>query len=114
MWVIGLAYVHRDNSVAYGIYNDDTMVGMVILLELNNKYSFSEFFIADDYQNQGFAKEAVKCIIDKFKKERKYSNIMIFVHESNKVALHLYEKSGFKITGDPTWSKYFYVMEIDI
>lgn len=50
----------------------------------------------------------------KFKEERKYSNITIFVHENNKVAFHIFEKSGFKITENPPWSKYFYVMEMNI
>lgn len=89
MWVIAQAYVHCYNSVAYGIYNEDTMIGMVILIEFRNKYSFSDFFIAD-YQNQGYAKQAVDRIIEKFKIEKKISNITIYVHESNIVDLHIY------------------------
>jgi len=116
LWVIANAYVHRKNSVAYAIYNDDIMVGMVILIDqgIKHRYSFADLFIADNYQNLGFATGAANCIIEKFKFESKYSNITIFVHESNTIALHIYEKVGFKITGNAEWDNCFYVLELNI
>ncbi len=90
------------------------MVGMCILLEQKNWYSFTEFFIADNFQGQGFAYEAAKCIIDKFKSERKYSTIKIYVHETNTIALHVYEKAGFKKIGNPEWGKDFWVLELEM
>ena len=52
--VIAEAYIYRETSRAYAIYNDDTVIGLVIIDEerRNKPYRFTDLFIADDYRNK--------------------------------------------------------------
>lgn len=98
---LAMAYIYRDIVTVYGIYNDDTMVGIVSLIRNNkhNIYSFTDLAIADMYRDKGYGKEAVKCVIGMFKEERKYNSVVIRVYHSNARAIHIYEKYGFSKSG---------------
>lgn len=54
--------------------------------------------VKPSYQNQGFGKLLTKESI-KFAKEKGYQ-IKLEVHQSNKKAIGIYKKFGFKFTGD--------------
>jgi ribosomal protein S18 acetylase RimI-like enzyme len=114
--VLAEAYVHRDCATAYGICNDDIMVGMLVLLDRPNlkNYSFTDLFIADNHQRCGYATKAVKYLVDKFKDERKYSEISLCVHNSNTIAIKIYENEGFTITEKASWDENFFMMILSI
>lgn len=115
-YVLAEVYIYRQHSTAYGIYNDDTMVGLVALRDrpTTQNYSFTDLFIADNYQNKGYAKGAVKKIIEKFKAEGKADTIDLFVHETNDIALKIYKDYGFKEIERAAWDSSFIKCSINI
>ena len=111
--VIADAYIYRETSLAYAIYYEDDIIGLVILGEQgkDQSYEFTNLFIADDYRNQGFGEQTVKAIIDHFIGKNAKS-IRLQVHKSNEVAVHIYQKCGFLIKGASKWDADFWVMEM--
>ena len=111
--VIADAYIYRETSLAYAIYHEDDVIGLVILSEQGKEhsYEFTNLFIADDYRNQGFGEKAVMAIIHHFIAKNAKS-IHMQVHKSNDVAIHIYQKCGFMIKGTSKWDDHFWVMEI--
>ncbi|MGI6239697.1 MAG: GNAT family N-acetyltransferase [Christensenellales bacterium] len=108
-YVLAEAYTYRHNSNAYGIYEDDTIIGLVILRDRprNQDYSFTDLFIADPFQSRGFGKLAVEEIIKKFEKEGKADRVEIYVHNTNDTAIRLYMKVGFVEAGKAAWDEEF-------
>ena len=115
--VLALAYVYRENSLAYAICSDETIIGLVILRvnpQESRPYSFTEMFIADGFQRQGYGKQAVKAILEKFRKEKKSELVQIQVHDSNEVAIKIYEQCGFVEISRAKWNNEFLVMELQL
>ncbi len=111
--VLADAYIYRKTSLAYAIYYDDVVIGLVILDEKgkNQSYEFTDLFIADDYRNKGYGEHIVKEIINHFvRKDAK--SIHMQVHKSNKIAMHIYQKCGFSIKETSPWDNDFLIMEI--
>lgn len=113
--VLADAYIYRETSLAYAIYNDEYIIGLVILDEegKNQAYEFTDLFIADDYRNKGYGENAVKEIINHFiRKDAK--SIHMQVNKSNEVAIHIYRKCGFSIKETSPWDNDFWIMEITL
>lgn len=111
--VLADAYIYRDTSLAYAIYCDDNVIGLVILDEEGKKqsYEFTDLFIADDYRNKGYGERAVKEIINHFISKNAKS-IHMQVNKTNEVAIHIYQKCGFSIIKTSPWNDDFWVMEM--
>ena len=111
--VIAEAYIYRETSLAYAIYNDDNIIGLVILDEegKDQSYRFTDLFIADDYRNKGYGEQAVTAIIDHFL-EKHAKSIRMQVHKTNEVAIHIYQKCGFVFKEVASWDNGFWVMEM--
>jgi diamine N-acetyltransferase len=114
--VLAEAYIYRKNSSAYGIYLNDSVIGLVIILEKPsaNYYSFTDLFISDPYQGKGYGKRAMQLIIDKFKNEGLSETVEIQVHISNKTEIHICKEAGFEIAGNAEWDSNFYVMRMTL
>lgn len=114
--VLAEAYIHRSIATAYGIYNEDIIVGMIVVLDRpkHQNYSFNNLFIADNYQGCGYGIEAVRCTVEMVAAEGKYSEISILVHNSNRTARKIYEKVGFVISGNAKWDKDFLCLKMQI
>lgn len=114
--VLAGAYVARKTATAYGIYAGDTVVGLVVICtEPNEKgYWFNDLFIADGYQNKGYAKEAVRLILEKFKAEKKSDTVEIQVNYTNKYAIKTYEYHGLSVTGKAKWDENFLIMSLSL
>jgi len=110
MWLVGLAYIHRDGVNAYGVYDGETLVGLMLLFE-RTKYGIAEFFIGDKYQRRGYGYAAMQAVIARFRAEAKFPVISVIVHGANKPALALYEKCGFAVTAAADWDSNFKIME---
>ena len=101
--ILARAYAYRESrSKAYVIYNDTLPVGMALYYDCAelNAYDLSQLFIDERYQGNGFGIEATKQIIDKMKSDSKYDKVMLCYIDGNEVAKNMYEKLGFKLTGD--------------
>lgn len=112
-YVLAEAYVYRNDCTAYGIYSGDTAVGLVILRDRPAEgapYSFTDIFIADNFQRRGYGQSAVEAIMQKFRSERLRGEVEIQVHEGNVPALKIYRRCGFEEIKRAEWNSSFLVM----
>ena len=101
--MLARAYAYRESrSKAYVIYNDNLPVGMALYYDCAelNAYDLSQLFIDERYQGNGFGIEATKQILDKMKSDSKYDKVILCYIDGNEAAKNMYEKLGFKLTGD--------------
>lgn len=75
----------------YGLYEE---AGKVPQLWLDR------FFIDYRFQQKGYAKKAMLALLEVMKYEYGEQTIYLSVYEQNGVAIHLYEKLGFKFNGE--------------
>lgn len=110
--VLANAYLYRESALAYAIYLDETIIGMVILDEKGTEgvYEFTDLFIADDYKGKGHAAETVEVILNHFK-QKGAKAVQMQVNKENAVAIHVYKKCGFEEDGTVPWNKEFLFMK---
>lgn len=103
MKLLARAYAYRNyRSKALIIYHDDFPVGMALYHDCDdfNAYDFSQLFIDERYQGNGYGTEAAKQILDLMRTDNKYSKVILCYIEGNDSARKLYEKLGFELTGE--------------
>lgn len=101
--ILARAFAYReDRSQAFVIYNKDIPIGMAMYHDLDDwkVYDFSQFFIDQRYQGNGFGYEAAKQIIQMMKDDGKYDKVVLCYIDGDEAARKLYEKLGFKHTGE--------------
>lgn len=101
--ILARAYAYRERrSNAYIIYNDDLPVGMALYYDCDelNAYDFSQFFIDERYQGNGFGIEAAGQILELMKSDGKYDKVTLCYIDGNVAAKNMYEKLGFHLTGE--------------
>jgi len=96
------AYVRRDLVEPYAIYNDETMVGFVMIIpdddDLQSMYIW-RFMVDQKYQGQGFGKQTLKLIIEMVESRHAFTAIKLSFEPENSHAKNLYESLGFVLTG---------------
>ncbi|MCL1883236.1 MAG: GNAT family N-acetyltransferase [Defluviitaleaceae bacterium] len=101
------AYVSRHYMTAYGIYNECTIVGMVLVrnepANYTKNYAFTEFFIADNYLRKGYGRKAVAALLAMLKNEKGFDVARICVDEENYIALKFFKKCGFIEESGACW-----------
>ena len=101
--LLARAYAYRESrSNAYVIYNDALPVGMALYYDCDelNAYDFSQFFIDERYQGNGFGIEAARQILEMMKSDGKYDKVILCYIDGNEAAKTMYEKLGFHLTGE--------------
>lgn len=101
--ILARAYAYRESrSNAYIIYHDDLPVGMALYYDCDelNAYDFSQFFIDERYQGNGFGMEAARQILEMMKSDGKYDKVTLCYVDGNDAAKNMYEKLGFRLTGE--------------
>lgn len=96
--ILARAYAYRNSrSRALLIYEDETPVGMVLYHDEESleAYVFSEIFIDEQFQGNGYGRTATKLVLDNMKKDGKYSKVILCYIEGNDAAKKLYEGFGF-------------------
>ena len=64
-----------------------------------NVYDFSQLFIDERYQGNGFGIEAARQILELMKHDGKYDKVTLCYIDGNEAAKNLYKKLGFYLTG---------------
>ena len=103
MKLLARAYAYRNSrSNAFVIYNDTTPVGMALYYDCEeiNAYDFSQLFIDERYQGNGFGIEAARQILELMKNDGKYNKVVLCYIDGNEAARNMYEKLGFRLTGE--------------
>ena len=101
--ILARAYAYRDSrSQAFVIYSDELPVGMAMYHDWDeaDAYDFSQFFIDQRYQGQGYGYEAAGLILDRMRLDGKYDKVCLCYIEGDDAAKRLYEKLGFHHTGE--------------
>ncbi len=92
------AYVFYDIVTPFAIYNDDIMVGFIMLRynEGHNSYFIWQLMIDEKFQSKGYGKEAMKLAIEWMKKDERCHEIITTYKKGNQCAADLYTKLGFE------------------
>ena len=101
--LLARAWAYRkQRSRAYVIYVDETPVGMALYYDLAQAkaYDFSQLFIDCNYQGKGYGENAARQILARMKEDGKYNKVTLCYIEGNEAARCLYEKLGFRETGE--------------
>lgn len=95
------AYVYSKTAYPFAVYDDETLVGFIMMgyYELKDYYTLWEFMIDYRYQNKGYGRQALKLGLDFVKDKFNPDSIYTGVAPGNSVAKGLYESVGFKDTG---------------
>ena len=98
------AWLYRNNNDVYpfAIYNDEVPVGFMLLDEDLEERCLViwRIMFPIEYQNKGYGTQAIRQIIQMAKDSNKYDYLLIACVPENKIAKHVYEKLGFKPTGE--------------
>ncbi|WBW96304.1 GNAT family N-acetyltransferase [Oceanirhabdus sp. W0125-5] len=92
------AYIHYDVISPFAIYNDDIIVGFIMLRynEGYNSYFIWQLMIDEKYQSKGYGKQATKLAIEWMKKDERCKEIVTTYKKGNNCARDLYLKLGFE------------------
>ncbi|MBR3060321.1 MAG: GNAT family N-acetyltransferase [Oscillospiraceae bacterium] len=87
----------RQHCGLYAIYSGETVVGMVRLdFTLHEGYyEFTNLLIDREHQRKRCAAEAIRQIIEVFRRDGRFPLLRIHVAPENAAAIRLYEKLGF-------------------
>lgn len=96
--ILARAYAYRDfRSRAFVICDGDTPVGMGLYYDLPDMecYDFSQMFIDERFQGNGYGKAAVKLVLEEMRQDGRFSKVDLCYIEGNLAARRLYEELGF-------------------
>lgn len=98
------AYVYYNQCTPFGIYSNNEIVGYVMVIYDYDEetYNIWHMMIDEQYQGKGYGSIAIELCIDYIKsKPFGLSNTVILTcNIDNSIAIHIYEKIGFKATGE--------------
>lgn len=98
------AWLYRDANDVYpfAIYNDETPVGFMMLDEDAEERCLILWRIMFPVENQkkGYGTQAIEKIVQLARDSGKYDFMIIDYVPGNNIAKHVYEKLGFKPTGE--------------
>lgn len=98
------AYVYYNQCTPFAIYNDNIIVGYVMVIYDYDEetYNIWHMMIDEKYQGKGYGTKAVKLCLD-YIKSKPFGNsndVILTCNMDNSHAIHIYEKLGFKDTGE--------------
>ncbi len=100
----------------YAIYAGATMVGFVELAftpDSPDDYWIFHFFIDQRSQGRGYARAALRRLIELVKEQHPASRILqLVVHPENQRARQLYTSAGFRPTGTERWGETVYQLAL--
>ena len=97
------AYVYRDQCQPFGIYEDETMVGYVMVIYDHDvpEYDIWHMMIDISKQHLGYGSSGMDCVLDyiKTKPFGSSNRVTLTCNTDNAHALDLYRSKGFAETG---------------
>ena len=95
------AYVYSEDAYPFGIYEDDTLVGFIMMgyYEMKSYYTLWKFLIDQKYQNKGYGRKALELGLAYVKDRFNPPDIYTGVSPGNMVDKKLDKSVGFEDTG---------------
>ncbi|MBQ5739588.1 MAG: GNAT family N-acetyltransferase [Oscillospiraceae bacterium] len=95
-------YREANDTFPFAIYKDDEPVGFMMLYEELGSRTLGiwRLMFPLEHQNKGYGSWAIGEIIKLAKESGKYDRIELDYVPSNTIAAHVYEKLGFRPTGE--------------
>jgi diamine N-acetyltransferase len=95
------AYVYSETAYPFAVYEDDTIVGFIMMgyYDVKSYYTLWKFMIDEKYQHKGYGRKALELGIQYLRERFGVTEIYTGVVPGNTVAKKLYESVGFKDTG---------------
>ena len=97
------AYVYREQCQPFGIYEEDEMVGYVMVIYDYDipEYDIWHMMIDASKQGKGYGRAALKQVLDyiKTKPFGESNRVTLTCNKDNQIALKLYHEAGFVETG---------------
>ncbi len=76
----------------------EKILGFAISIEgVKNRANIINLLIREEYQHQGLGSLLLKRTLKEIKNKNKFKSIILNVKTDNDVAIHLYQKYGFKV-----------------
>ncbi|MGL1891635.1 MAG: GNAT family N-acetyltransferase [Spirochaetaceae bacterium] len=126
---LAIAYVAKDNNVCkpmpYAIYNDDVMVGFILMSLINkdldndvkeDTYDIWRFMIDQKFQGKGYGRESLIKAIELIRSfpQGPANTLVLSYDPDNKVGSSLYESVGFKATGEVSEGEICMVLDLTV
>lgn len=97
------AWLYRNDGdvFPFAIYDDDNVVGFILLEEdlEKSRLELWRIMLSPEYEGKGYGTAAIKLLIQYAKDSRLYKSIYLLCNSNNHIARHIYDKLGFKPTG---------------
>ena len=95
------AYVYPETAYPFAVYEDDTLVGFIMMgyYDVKQYYTLWKFLIDKRYQNQGYGRQALELGLAYIRGKFNSPDIYTGVAPGNTVAKNLYRSVGFQDTG---------------
>ena len=106
IYSLAQAWLYYKNAYPFAIYNDDIMVGFLMLGSdwdrdgSDKSYGLWRLMIDKKYQGQGYGKQAVQVLIDYVKQNFNPETFVTSVVPGNEAAEKLYASLGFTPNGE--------------
>lgn len=102
VYSLAQAWVFYEEARPFAIYKDEEVIGFMMLGvdEKEREADIWRFMIAEEQQGKGYGTEAMKVAIEIIKNEKKFDCVALSYVPGNDVGQHVYEKLGFKATGE--------------
>ena len=95
------AWVYQNTAFPFAIYNDNTLVGFIMLgyYEEKNQYTLWKFMIDEKFQNKGYGRQALRLAVEFLKNNFKVKSVFTGCAFDNYAAKAFYRSFGFRETG---------------
>lgn len=97
----------RVRKIGYKCNASDRYVGIFELYRKQDRYEIWSLSIKYEYRNKGYATQMLTEFLSTFKSKK---SLVLYVAKGNEVAIHLYKKVGFVITGEEEFGDFFKVL----
>lgn len=98
------AWLYRENGdvFPFAVYEDDTVVGFMLLEEdmEEKRLDLWRIMLPPEHEGKGYGTAAVKLMLQYARDSGRYKSIGLLCAPDNCAARHIYDKLGFRPTGE--------------
>lgn len=104
-----------EELIPRAIYYDDTLVGFIMhcIDRDDDEYWLYRLMIDQNHEKHGYAKQAMKLLIDELKRDTKRKRLFLGVERRGEEAVGLYRSLGFVFDGRVFGKEHIMVLEWD-